>query len=285
MPQQTPAQVIETQRQDWNRVASGWEKWDQVFDDNMTCLNHRLVADARLRPGLRVLDLGSGTGYPSLLAAEVLGPAGCVIGIDLADRMLAAAGRKAKKLGLSNVEFKTGDATELPFEGGCFDACISRFCLMFVPELSTALGEISRVLTSGGYLAAAVWSAPASNPYLQIPIDTIKQFIELPPPDPEAPGIFRLAKPGELAAFTRNAGLLFVSEEEFTAEVRFSSARDYYDSLLDIAAPIQNLFAKLSADQKREAERGIIAAADSYRRGGTVALPIAVRFLTARKPW
>ena len=75
MPQQTPAQVIEMQRQDWNRVASGWEKWDQVFDDNMTCLNHRLVADARLRPGLRVLDLGSGTGYPSLLAAQVVGDA------------------------------------------------------------------------------------------------------------------------------------------------------------------------------------------------------------------
>src|SRR5690348_3617655 len=61
MPQQTAAQVVESQRQDWNRVASGWEKWDRVFDENMTCLNHRLVADARLRAGLQVLDLGSGT--------------------------------------------------------------------------------------------------------------------------------------------------------------------------------------------------------------------------------
>jgi ubiquinone/menaquinone biosynthesis C-methylase UbiE len=284
MPQQAPAQIIETQRQDWNRVASGWEKWDQVFDENMTYLNHRLVADARLRPGLRVLDLGSGTGYPSLLAAQVVGPAGRVIGIDLADQMLAAAERKAKKLALANIEFKTGDVTQLPFEGGCFDACISRFCLMFLPELPKALGEISRVLKAGGYLAAAVWSAPAGNPYLQIPIDTIKQFIELPPPDPEAPGIFRLAKPGDLAASARDAGLLSVSEEEFTAEMGFSSPRDYYDSVMDIAAPIQNLFAKLSTDQKREAEQGIIAAADSYRQGGTVALPIAVRFVTARKP-
>jgi ubiquinone/menaquinone biosynthesis C-methylase UbiE len=284
MPHQTPAQVIETQRQDWNRVASGWEKWDHIFDENMTYLNHRLVADARLRSGLRVLDLGSGTGYPSLLAAQVVGPAGRVTGIDLADRMLAAAERKAKKLGLANVEFKPGDVTHLPFAGGCFDACISRFCLMFLPELPKALGEISRVLKSGGYLAAAVWSAPAGNPYLQIPIDTIKQFIELPPPDPEAPGIFRLAKPGDLAAFARDAGFRLVSEEEFTAEMRFSSSRDYYDSVLEIAAPIQNLFAKLSAEQRQQAERGIMTAAEKYQQGGIVALPIAVRFVTARKP-
>jgi hypothetical protein len=59
MTQQTPQQVIEGQRQDWNRVAGGWEKWDQFFDEQMAFLNHRLVADARLRAGMRVLDLGS----------------------------------------------------------------------------------------------------------------------------------------------------------------------------------------------------------------------------------
>lgn len=71
MTRQTPEQIIEGQRQDWNRVAGGWEKWDRFFDEQMTCLNHRLAADTRLRAGLRVLDLGSGTGYPALLAAQL----------------------------------------------------------------------------------------------------------------------------------------------------------------------------------------------------------------------
>ncbi|HEX2055486.1 MAG TPA: methyltransferase domain-containing protein, partial [Nitrospiraceae bacterium] len=184
MPQQTPAQVIESQREDWNRVASGWEKWDQLFDQNMSCLNHRLVADARLRTGQQVLDLGSGTGYPALLAAQAIGSAGRAVGIDLAERMLAVARQKADKLGLRNVEFKTGDATQLPFRRDSFDAITSRFCLMFLPELPKALGEIARVLKAGGYLAAAVWSTPDKNPFLRIPLDTIKEFIELPPPDP-----------------------------------------------------------------------------------------------------
>ena len=67
MPTPDNAKLIEGQRQDWNRVAGGWEKWDRLFDEQMAFFNHRLVADARLHAGMRVLDLGSGTGYPALL--------------------------------------------------------------------------------------------------------------------------------------------------------------------------------------------------------------------------
>jgi ubiquinone/menaquinone biosynthesis C-methylase UbiE len=284
MMQSNPAQIIEGQRQDWNRVAGGWEKWDRFFEQNMAFLNHRLIADARLRAGQHVLDLGSGTGYPALLAAQVVGPQGSVIGIDLAEAMLAAAGRKAKTLGLSNVAFHPGDVTTLPFEAGSFDAVTSRFCLMFLPEIPKALGEIARVLKPGGYLAAAVWASPDNNPYLRISMEVIKQLIELPPPDPEAPGIFRLAKPGDLAAIAKQAGLTPLADEEMTAEMVFPSARDYYTSLMDLAAPIQNLLATLTAPQKSEAEQRILQAASLYQRGSGIALPMAVRFVTARKP-
>src|SRR6478609_12219343 len=103
MTQQNVQDFIESQRQDWNRVAGGWEKWDRFFDEQMAFFNHRLVADARLRFGMRVLDLGSGTGYPALLAAQAVGANGSVVGIDLAEHMLAVAERKAKQLGLHNV--------------------------------------------------------------------------------------------------------------------------------------------------------------------------------------
>ncbi|MGE3154786.1 MAG: class I SAM-dependent methyltransferase [Nitrospiraceae bacterium] len=283
MPQD-PKQVIETQRQDWNRVAAGWEKWDEMFDRSMAFLNHRLVADARLRQGQQILDLGSGTGYPALLAAQVVGPQGKVAGIDLADDMLAAARRKATRLGLSNVEFRTGDVTTLPFPSGSFDAVTSRFCLMFLPEIPKAVAEIARVLKPGAYLAAAVWSTPDKNPYLRIPMDVIKQLIELPPPDPQAPGIFRLAKPGDLMGMVQQAGLSGLSEEEFVADVQLASGREYFSSLIEIAAPIQNLFAKLSPSQQTEAEKLIVQSVEQYRRGGTVSLPIAVRFIAAAKP-
>ncbi|MDH4236832.1 MAG: methyltransferase domain-containing protein [Nitrospira sp.] len=281
---QTPEQIIDGQRQDWNRVAGGWEKWDRFFDEQMAFLNHRLVADARLRTGLRVLDLGSGTGYPALLAAQTVGSGGTVIGIDLAEQMLSAAQRKASSLRLSNVTFRTGDVTSLPFETASFNAVTSRFCLMFLPEIHKAAAEIARVLAPGGWLSAAVWSAPDKNAYLTTPLAIIKQFIELPPPDPTAPGIFRLAKAGELARMLQEAGFVNIVEEEYLAEVRFPSGEEYYESLMDIAAPIQNLFARLSAQQQIDARHRIIDSIDTYRDTDGIALPIAVRMIAARKP-
>jgi ubiquinone/menaquinone biosynthesis C-methylase UbiE len=280
----SPEQVIEGQRQDWNRVAGGWEKWDRFFDEQMAFLNHRLVGDARLRAGLRVLDLGSGTGYPAILAAQTVGAKGSVVGIDLAQQMLDAAGRKAAVLKLSNVTFRTGDVTTLPFESASFDAVTTRFCLMFLPEIPKAAAEIARILKPDTWMAAAVWSAPEKNPYLKIPIDIIKQFIELPPPDPAAPGIFRLAKPGELAAMLQPAGFIDISEHEFLGDVRFTEGSEYFSSLMDIAAPIQNLWEQLNPTQQTEARQRIMDTAGQYRNESGIALPIAVRMVAAHKP-
>jgi SAM-dependent methyltransferase len=284
MASPSPEQVIESQRQDWNRVAGGWGKWDRFFDEQMAFLNHRLVADARLRSGMRVLDLGSGTGYPGLLAAQIVGPSGSLVGVDLAEQMLVIADRKAKRLGLTNVTFHTGNATTLSFGTEAFDAVISRFCLMFLPEIPKALTGIVRMLKAGGWLSAAVWSSPDKNPYLRLPMDAIKQLIELPPPDVDAPGIFRLAKSGDLSEMLLNAGFTDVSEQEFIADVRFPTALEYVASLLDIAAPIQNLFAKLSADQQRQANQLITQQAENFQRSRSISLPIAVRMVAGRKP-
>ncbi|MEQ1654758.1 MAG: methyltransferase domain-containing protein [Nitrospira sp.] len=284
MPTPDNSTIIEGQRQDWNRVAGGWEKWDRVFDEQMAFLNHRLVADARLRAGLRVLDLGSGTGYPALLGAQVVGATGSVVGMDLAEQMLAAADRKAKRLGLSNIKFRTGDVTSLPFEPNSFDAITSRFCLMFLPEIPKAASEIARVLKPGGWAAAAVWSAPDKNPSIGLSIAAIKQVIELPPPDPTAPGIFRLAKPGELAGLFQQAGLVDVTDQEFLADWTYGSADEYYTSLMEIAAPVQNLMAKLTDAQKQDVKQRIIQAASNYTRAGRIVFPMAVRVVAGRKP-
>jgi ubiquinone/menaquinone biosynthesis C-methylase UbiE len=284
MAAQTPQQVIETQRQDWNRVAPGWEKWDSFFENQMAFLNHRLVADARLRPGLRVLDLGSGTGYPALLAAQTVGPTGSVTGLDLAADMLAAAERKATRLGLMNVTFRTGDATALPFETASFDAVTSRFCLMFLPEIPKAAAEITRVLRPGGWVTAAVWAEPDKNPSLGLSMTAIRQVVEFPPPDPTAPGIFRLAQPGDLAGMLARAGLVDIAEAEFPAEWSYDSAEQYFTSLTELAAPIQNLLATLSPDQLQQVKRHILQAVRQFQRGSRVTLPFVVRMVSARRP-
>jgi enediyne biosynthesis protein CalE5 len=284
MSQLSPTEIIEGQRQDWNRVADGWEKWDSFFEQQLVFLNYRLVADARVRYGMSALDLGSGTGYPALLAAQTVGPSGNVVGIDLSEQMLAVARRKAASLGLTNVTFRTGDVTTLPFETASFDAVTSRFCLMFLPEIPRAVSDIARVLRSGAWLAACVWSSLDKNPSFRVSMEAIKQVVELPPPDSTAPGIFRLANPGDLTGMLQQAGLIDVTEQEFLAEWSYASAEEYFTSLMELAAPIQNLMANFSADQRHEVKRLIFKAVTQYQRGDQITFPIAVRMVAARKP-
>ncbi len=284
MPQTDPQQIIDTQREDWNRVAPAWDKWDVLIDRNMTFINYRLIGDARLRPGEQVLDLGCGTGYPALLAAQAVGTRGSVIGLDLAEQMLAVARRKAQALGLDNVAFQSADVTALSYGSSSFDAVISRFCLMFLPDISKVTCEIARVLKPEGYLAAAVWSAPENNPFFSIPMTVLKTYLALPPHDPEQPGIFRLARPGDLLGMAERAGLRGLTDEELIGESVYDSADEYFSSLMEMAAPLQPLFAKLSSEQKKQAESAIKRAADSYRTGSGVALPMAIRIVVARKP-
>ncbi len=268
----------------WNRVAGAWEKWDRFFDEQMAFLNHRLVADARLHAGMKVLDLGSSTGYPALLGAQIVGSSGSVIGIDVAEHMLDVAERKRIQLDLNILTFRAGDVSTLPFEANSFDAVTSRFCLMFLPEIPQAAAEISRVLRPGRWVAAAVWSAPEKNPSIGLSIAAIKQVIDLPSPDPAAPGIFRLAHPDELADIFRQAGLADVTDQEFLGEWSYTSAEEYYLSLMELAAPVQNLMAKLSDAQKQDVKRLIVEAASQFRRGNRITFPIAIRMVAGRKP-
>ena len=82
----------------------------------------------------------------------------------------------------------------------------------------------------------------------------------------------------------QRAGLTAVADEEVLAESPFASPQEFLDNLLDIAAPIQNLMAALTPAQQDTAKQGITRAVEAYRRGTGVALPMAIRVVTTRKP-
>ena len=105
-----------------------------------------------LHPGEWVVDLGSGAGIDSLIAAKKVGPEGRVIGVDMTPAMLEKARQAAEEAGLSNVEFREGYAEELPVADGWADAVISNGVLNLVPDKAAALQEMSRVLGPDGRL-------------------------------------------------------------------------------------------------------------------------------------
>lgn len=106
----------------------------------------------RLSPGERILDVGSGAGLDSLLAAKMVGPRGQVIGVDMTPAMLHKARQAAAEAALANVEFREGYAEALPVPDRWADAIISNGVLNLLPDKAAALSEMARALKSGGRL-------------------------------------------------------------------------------------------------------------------------------------
>jgi ubiquinone/menaquinone biosynthesis C-methylase UbiE len=113
-----------------------------------------LAVFASLPPGARVLDLGCGAGLDSLIAAQRVGPAGRVIGIDFSDSMLTRAGRAAAALGI-NVTFCRGDAEHLPLETGSVDVALVNGIFNLNPARTEIFRELARVMRPGGAVYAA----------------------------------------------------------------------------------------------------------------------------------
>jgi SAM-dependent methyltransferase len=109
----------------------------------------------RLQPGERVLDLGSGAGTDSLVAAQMVGPEGSVTGIDMTPEMLAKARSAAAAMGVANVGFVEGEAERLPFVEASFDVVISNGVIDLVPDKDAVFSELYRVLAPGGRMQIA----------------------------------------------------------------------------------------------------------------------------------
>src|SRR5437899_9356911 len=118
----------------------------------------------RLAPGERVLDLGSGAGTDSLIAAQMVGGLGHVTGIDMTPEMLAKARAAAAEMGAANVEFVENEAELLPFPDESFDVVISNGVIDLIPDKDAAFSELFRVLVLGGrmQLAAVTIQNPVS---------------------------------------------------------------------------------------------------------------------------
>ena len=108
-----------------------------------------------LAPGEHVLDIGSGAGTDSLVAAQMVGPHGRVVGIDMTPEMLAKARGAAADAAITHVEFVHGEVEELPFADQTFDVVISNGVIDLIPDKDAVFSGIYRVLRPGGRIQFA----------------------------------------------------------------------------------------------------------------------------------
>ncbi|HEY0243350.1 MAG TPA: class I SAM-dependent methyltransferase, partial [Gemmatimonadaceae bacterium] len=217
-------------------TAAYWEKHRATIRGMFHPVTEALIDEARIGPGDAVLDVATGSGEPALSIAEVIQPAGLVVGIDPLPGMIAAAERAATDRHFSgNARFEVASADRVPFEADRFDAVVSRFGIMFFPSPVECVRELLRVLKPNRPIAFAVWGYLERNPFHHVLAHVVDRYFPRDPLPPDAPDPFRFAEPGKLLSVLNAAGAAQTSERllQFNIEVPFAG-EDFWALRLDM---------------------------------------------------
>jgi ubiquinone/menaquinone biosynthesis C-methylase UbiE len=210
-------------------IEKGGEAWARLQDQTDALIDPLgRIAIERLAPapGERVLDVGCGCGQTLLELADLVGPAGRVVGVDISPPMLARAREQIAPR--PTVSVVLADAQTHAFDAGAFDALFSRFGVMFFDDARAAFANLRRAVRPGGRLSFVCWQPMAKNPWAARPLEAVMRL--LPPsalPDmlrEGRPGPFFFSDPERVRAILVDAGWTDVAFESVERELYFAAA-------------------------------------------------------------
>ncbi|MGI9524490.1 MAG: class I SAM-dependent methyltransferase [Hyphomicrobiaceae bacterium] len=192
----------------WNRVLEPkFTTYRHILQGGLSRHSAAIVPNLPIEKGMAVLDVGCGWGDMTMQVTEVVGPEGRVLGIDCVEAFLQEARKDAAAAGLTNVEFKRGDA-EVALPENEFDYVVARFGTMFFTNPVPALRRMRLALKPGGRMTHIVWRRREDNPAWQMAKDIALRH--LPPPGEDAetcgPGPFSMGNQDAVGLMMKSAG-------------------------------------------------------------------------------
>jgi ubiquinone/menaquinone biosynthesis C-methylase UbiE len=268
----------------WETSSQYWNKHQALIEQMFAPLTRTLVEAAHIGPGQSVLDIGGGSGEPSLTVSRVVGDSGSVTYTDPAGGMVKAARDEAKRRGLTNIKFYQCPAEQLPLPDSSFDATVSRLSAMFFPDVLSALHEIIRVTKPGGYMSFLVWAGNEVNPFFKVVTEVLDRFIPAEAEDRDAPGAFRFADPGKLAKHLEEAGATSITERTFRFAIEAPITVDrFWELRTEMSDAFRNKLAKLVPDQVAAIRYTVQKTVACYFKEGGMSFPAAVIVVTGKK--
>jgi SAM-dependent methyltransferase len=277
--------VNQEQAEHWEAMAPTWvELADRM--EQMAGPPGRLAMD-RLdpQPGSKVLDLGCGTGPTAVELAHRVGGSGSVVGVDIAEEMLAAARRRAAEQGLDNVTFVHADVQGQDLGSSDFDGAFSRFGVMFFSDPVAAFTNVRRALRPGGRLSFACWQNAFENEWMLVPAVAVMTVTGSAPPMPEPgqPGPFSLSDPDRVQTVLAEAGFgnIDITPHNDLVIGQETDIPDLAQASLRVGAAREAL---KDADEatKQKAYEAVVEALDSKVESGVVRLTRGVFLVTAQ---
>ena len=246
-------------------------------------MTRAIIEAARVRPGIRVLDIACGTGEPAISLATLLAGSGEVVGVDLSPASLMIAQQRATQRGLTNASFQQADAHDLPFPDNSFDCITSRLGVMFFSDLPRALKEMHRVLKPGGSATLLVWG-PMEQPYFDTTIGTVLRMLPGSVVPESGRKMFALGRDGLLAQALRESG--FSSAEERLVTVPWTwpgTPEEVWEYFQDVSVPFAPLLQSVPPEQSREISAEVLRSVGRYYDGASIKFTATVNITVAVK--
>ena len=246
------------------------EKWKAKSAVMGRDVTEALVEYARPKPGMKILDLASGTGEPAISLATRVGSEGHVTALDLSSDLLQIATERAQQRGLNDFSTQQADAQQLPFADQSFDLVTSRFGVMFFQDCEKAFREVHRVLKPGARTCFLAWGS-FEQPYWSSMIGVVLKHVGGPAIEPGGADPFRFAQPGSLLSVLQNAGFAKVEEETKSLPWTWpGTAEEVWEQARAVAAPFLPLLQRIPADKRDEINREVLTAVRQYADGGSI---------------
>lgn len=269
----------------WETSSQYWNKHRTLIETMFAPLTRALIESAHIVPGQSVLDIGGGSGEPSLTIAPLVGESGSVTYTDPVAGMVKTAREEAGRRGLKSIQFRQCPAQALPFSDNSFDVAVGRLSVMFFPDVPAGLRDILRVSRPDAYLSFVVWAPSEVNPFFRLVTEVLNEFLPADPEDEDAPGAFRFARPGKFAESLTEAGAASVVERTLLFSIEAPITMDrFWELRSEMSDTLREKLAKLSSDQVSAVRASVEKVAAPYFKNGEMGFPAQALVVTGKKP-
>ena len=247
---------------------SGWQKipqrYHQAFGELTTQSIEPLLDAAAVKRGTKVIDIATGPGY---VAAAATRRGATVIGVDFSTMMIAEAKRRSP-----DIEFREGDAEQLPLGNDLFEAAVVNFGILHLGRPDQALAEACRVLRPGGRFGFTVWAKPEKAVGFGIVLGAIAKHGNLNVPLPEGPPFFRFSEPDECMRSLLAAGFESPKVVKVAQVWQLPSVDSLFEVMKDSTVRTAGLLRAQKPEMLEQIRLAIRDKSKHYQKGDAVGL-------------
>jgi len=254
---------------EWTSAADAWRKWRREFAMQSRAATRLLLEAALVEPGMRILDLASGSGEPVVSLALAAGAGGRVVATDIVPAMLLGAREHAAERARGNVAFAAANSEALPFPDETFDRLTCRFGAMFFPGIEQAMVEGRRVLRPNGRAIFLAWGEARHNTFYTATTGVLLKYA--PPPQQTPDLAHRFAQPGSLSVALGHGAFRQITETFHAISWAWPGTPEgFWDYSIEVRRSFRRIFDSLGPAERQQAKQESLAEMQRFYDGQEV---------------